>query len=154
MHSPLIVETSPGHEELREIAQRCLTRRHVHHYEGFFRTQWRLFEKENPPRVKPLLYCYRVLLTGVHLMRSGEVEGNLAVLAPVYGQDDLIELIEAKRAGNEQLRMPAPDTESHRVRTERLLERLKAEAERSPLPEKHDEYGAMQDFVLRVERPK
>ena len=36
-----------------------------------------LFQKENPPRVKPLLYLYRVLLTGIHLMRAGRIEANL-----------------------------------------------------------------------------
>nr|WP_255346717.1 nucleotidyltransferase domain-containing protein [Synechococcus sp. PCC 7336] len=30
-----------------------------------------LFEKGEPKQVKPLLYVYRVLLTGIHLMRSG-----------------------------------------------------------------------------------
>ena len=34
----------------------------------------------DPPRVKPLLYVYRVLLTGIHLMRTGEVEANLVTL--------------------------------------------------------------------------
>ncbi len=27
--------------------------------------QWELFLKKTPPRVKPLLYVYRVLLTGI-----------------------------------------------------------------------------------------
>src|SRR5205823_8150411 len=67
LYSPLVARTSPEHEELKAIAQTCITRHHVHHYLGFARTQWRLFEKERPPRVKPLLYVYRVLLTGIHL---------------------------------------------------------------------------------------
>ena len=54
-----------------------MTRHHSHHYLGFAETQWNLFEKERPRRVKPLLYVYRVLLTGIHLMRTGEVEANL-----------------------------------------------------------------------------
>jgi len=37
----------------------------------------KLFAKESPPRVKPLLYIYRVLLTGIHLMRTGQVESQL-----------------------------------------------------------------------------
>src|SRR5947207_4408226 len=75
--SPLIVHTTPEHAELKEIATGCVTRHHAHHYLGFAETQWRLFQKESPPRVKPLLYVYRVLLTGSHLMRTGEVEANL-----------------------------------------------------------------------------
>src|SRR5262245_54859165 len=60
--SPLVVHTTPAHAELREIAKECITKHHAHHYLGFAETQWRLFAKEAPPRVKPLLYVYRVLL--------------------------------------------------------------------------------------------
>ncbi len=58
------------HGELREVAKDGITR---HHYLGFAETQWKPFEKEIPPRVKPLLYVYRVLLTGIHLMQTGMV---------------------------------------------------------------------------------
>jgi uncharacterized protein len=77
LYSPLILRTSPEHEELKEIARGCITRHHSHHYFGFAETQWQLFDKERPRRVKPLLYVYRVLLTGIHLMRTGEVDANL-----------------------------------------------------------------------------
>ncbi len=62
--SPLVVRTTPEHEELKALAAGCITRRHVRHYLGFARNQWLLLGKESPPRVKPLLYVYRVLLTG------------------------------------------------------------------------------------------
>src|SRR5205823_8499522 len=75
--SPLVVHTTPEHAELTALAPGCITRHHSHHYFGFAETQWKLFRKEQPRRVKPLLYVYRVLLTGIHLMRSGEVEANL-----------------------------------------------------------------------------
>jgi predicted nucleotidyltransferase len=78
--SPLVVETSPEHEELKSLASGCITKHHAHHYLGFAASQWKLFSKESQPRVKPLLYVYRVLLTGIHLMRTGEVEANLVRL--------------------------------------------------------------------------
>src|ERR1043165_731728 len=78
--SPLVVQTTPEHAELRAIAKNCITRHHSHHYLGFADTQWKLFRKEDPPKVKPLLYVYRVLLTGIHLMRTGEVQANLGRL--------------------------------------------------------------------------
>src|SRR5689334_1641887 len=56
LYSPLIVRSTPEHEELKQIATGCVTRHHVHHYRGFADTQWTLFHKEHPPRVKPLLY--------------------------------------------------------------------------------------------------
>src|SRR5437763_1831396 len=71
--SPLIVQTTPAHAELRALAPGCITRFHSHHYLGFAAGQWQLFAQERPRRVKPLLYVYRVLLTGIHLMRSGEI---------------------------------------------------------------------------------
>jgi hypothetical protein len=37
--SPLIVHTSPEHQELKQIAADCVTRHHAHHYLGFVATQ-------------------------------------------------------------------------------------------------------------------
>ena len=36
--SPLVVHTTPEHEELKEIAAHCVTRHHAHHYLGFAET--------------------------------------------------------------------------------------------------------------------
>lgn len=94
--SPLVVYTTPEHEELKAIAADCITRHHSHHYLGFATTQWKLFQKESPPRVKPLLYVYRVLLTGIHLMRTGEVEANLRTLNETARLSYIDELIERK----------------------------------------------------------
>lgn len=93
--SPLVVHTSELHAELVALAPAVVTRNHAHHYRGFAGTQWRLFEKTG--ELKPLLYTFRALLTGIHLMRSGEVLAHLPTLlgevaAPAY----LPELIEAK----------------------------------------------------------
>lgn len=100
--SPLIVHTTPEHGELKEIAAQCITRHHAHHYLGFAETQWRLFEKENPPRVKPLLYVYRVLLTGIHLMQTGVVEANLGRLNETAKLPYLDDLIQRKVTGAEK----------------------------------------------------
>ena len=34
LYSPLVVHTTPEHEELKAIAQGCITRHHSHHYFG------------------------------------------------------------------------------------------------------------------------
>jgi predicted nucleotidyltransferase len=61
--SPLVVVTSPEHEELVALAPDCLTRWHSHHYRGFAKNQWDdLFGKTG--ELQPLLYTLRVLLTG------------------------------------------------------------------------------------------
>src|SRR5438128_2787766 len=48
--SPLILHTTPQHEQLKAIAKTCITRHHSHHYLGFAQTQWKLFAKKSPPR--------------------------------------------------------------------------------------------------------
>lgn len=101
LHSPLVVHTTPEHGELRAIARGCVTRHHVHHYLGFANTQWRLAEKEERPRAKPLLYVYRVLLTGIHLMQTGEVEANLPRLNERLRLDWIDDLIAVKTSGSE-----------------------------------------------------
>src|SRR4051812_2489854 len=35
LYSPLVLVTSPEHEELKEIGHGCVTRHHAHHYFGF-----------------------------------------------------------------------------------------------------------------------
>jgi predicted nucleotidyltransferase len=133
--SPLVLHTTPEHEEFKAIAQDCLTRHHAHHYLGFAETQWKLFEKENPPRVKPLLYVYRVLLTGIHLMRTGVVEANLVRLNEEAKLPYIPELIEHKQTGSEKERLGQVDIEFHQKEYERLRGVLQEAFEASRLPE-------------------
>src|SRR5438093_1445604 len=122
--SPLVIHTTPEHAELKEIAVQCITRHHAHHYLGFAATQWKLFEKETPPRVKPLLYVYRVLLTGIHLMQTGVVEANLLRLNEIAKLPYLADLIQRKIAGAEKERLSEADGGFHRGEHDRLRDKL------------------------------
>ena len=135
--SPLVVRAiQPQFDTLRDIARRCITRHHVHHYQGFAENQWKLFEKEYPRRIKPLLYVYRVLLTGIHLMNTGEVEGNLVTLNEAeFHLGHVDDLVALKLGGAEQGNLADDDVALHEVKFRRLLAELEAAAERSPLPE-------------------
>jgi predicted nucleotidyltransferase len=148
--SPLVVHTTPEHAELKEIATQSLTRHHAHHYLGFAETQWKLFEKENPPRVKPLLYVYRVLLTGIHLMRSGIVEANLVRLNETVKLPYLDDLIQRKVAGAEKERLSEPDVGFHRSEYDRLRQKLQQASEASDLPEGPRGSTALHDLLVRL----
>jgi len=150
LFSPLILHTSPEHEELKAIARDCLTRHHAHHYLGFADTQWRLFSKENPPHVKPLLYTYRVLLTGLHLMRTGEVEANLVRLNETAKLPYITELIERKTSGPEKGRLSQADLAFHQREYERLVTELKQASEKSHLPESPSGRDALSDLLVRI----
>ena len=150
LHSPLVVHTTPEHEELKAIAADCVTRHHAHHYHGFAATQWKLFLKDDPPRVKPLLYVYRVLLTGIHLMRTGEVEANLIHLNETAKLPYLPELVDCKVNGTEAGRLDPADLEFHQREYERLRTELTQACDESRLPETPSGVKALDDLLVRV----
>jgi len=150
LYSPLVIHTTPEHEELKQIARSCLTRHHSHHYLGFFETQWRLFEKEESRRVKPLLYAYRVLLTGIHLMRAGEVEANLVKLNDVFRLPQLPDLVARKAAGAERSALDDDDVSFHERECERLRQELEQAAAKSSLPEAPTARAALHDLLIRL----
>jgi predicted nucleotidyltransferase len=149
--SPWIVRTSSQHEELCTLARRAVTREHARHYLGFAQGQWRLWTREPGRRVKPLLYVYRVLLTGLRLLRGGGLECDLRALLddrPEFA--DLRELIAAKRAGGEDLGLAEVAVDRHRIRFEGLCAALVELRERSALPERHGLDAAFEDFLAGI----
>jgi predicted nucleotidyltransferase len=151
--SPLVVHTTPEHAELKEIAAQCVTRHHAQHYLGFAETQWKLFEKENPPRVKPLLYMYRVLLTGIYLMKTGVVEANLIRLNQVAMLPYVDDLVQRKVAGAEKQRLTEADRSFHHREYERLRNKLQQAHEASALPETARAGAALHDLLVKLRLP-
>ncbi len=149
IYSPLVVHTTPEHAELKEIARGCITRHHVRHYVGFAENQWKLFDAEDPPRIKPLLYVFRVLLTGIHLLHTGEVEANLVRLNEQARLSFVSELIQRKAAA-EHGQLSREDVDRYRPEYERLLAALEGAGETSRLPEQSSARPALNDLLLRV----
>ena len=148
--SPLVVHTTAEHEELKAIAPSCLTKHHAHHYLGFAATQWKLFQKENAPHVKPLLYVYRVLLTGIHLMQTGEVEANLVHLNENTKLSYIPELIARKVGGPEKGRLEHADLDFHEKEYQRLTRVLEQAYQQSQLPEVARGGAAINDLLVRT----
>lgn len=150
LFSPLIVQGSPEHDELKFIARDCITRHHSHHYLGFAETQWKLFLKEEPPRVKPLLYLFRVLLTGIHLMRTGAVEANLVTLNLEFKLPYIPELVERKLNGGERQRLNAADISFYQSEYVRLRTELEKASSLSKLQEEPTARPALNDLLKRL----
>jgi hypothetical protein len=89
----LLIVRSPALEELRPLVADSLSRRAYRHYHGFATGQRK--EADKTRGAKKVLYVLRTTLTGVHLLRTGQVETDLTVLAPIYGFE-VGDLIEAK----------------------------------------------------------
>ncbi|MFN3193981.1 MAG: DNA polymerase beta superfamily protein [Aureliella sp.] len=148
--SPLVVYSTPEHEELMVIAKACITRHHAHHYLGFAATQWKLFAKESPRRVKPLLYAYRVLLTGIHLMRTGQVEANLATLNDSTKLSYINDLVHLKQTGPEKGALETTDFSFFAREYDRLTAELETAHTASQLPEVPNAKDALNDLLVRL----
>jgi predicted nucleotidyltransferase len=160
LFSPLIVHSAPEHEELMGICGNrdgagVITKHHAHHYFGFAETQWKLFLKESPRRVKPLLYVYRVLLTGIWLMRTGKIEANLVTLNESFRLPYVPDLVARKLAGPENQavgQLPESEVAFHETEYQRLRAELQAAHEASTLPELPSEETrkALNDLLVRI----
>jgi hypothetical protein len=145
--SPLVVVTTEVHTELKTLATGLVTRHHAHHYLGFAAGQERLYDAGG--KLKPALYTLRVLLTGIHLMRTGRLETDLRVLGADLPY--LPELIAAKREAEHG---PLPDGAAQHLATDipRLRAGLETARDTSPLPDQPDPatLDALHDLVVRT----
>ncbi|MCE9548025.1 MAG: nucleotidyltransferase domain-containing protein [Planctomycetia bacterium] len=145
--SPLVVLGQEFLDELRPIASRCITRHHYHHYRGFYATQRKLLEKQEQKTAKALLYAYRVLLTGIHLLQTGEVEANLVQLNRRFELPFIDDLIASKTA--EKVSPSNVDWPLHETRLRELEGRLDRAFAESRLPEERD-FDAVNELLIRL----
>lgn len=131
--SPLVAHGAEFLARLRPVAARCVTKHCYNHYRGFLHTQRKLFDKEEVKRAKTLLYAYRVALTGVHLLETGEVQTHLPALNAKFGLPFIPELIERK-AGAEFGALSTVDVAFHTRQLDEWEGRLNAAYEASTLP--------------------
>lgn len=132
--SPLVCGGEEFLQQLRPLAAKGACRTSVDHYRGFYKSQRKQFEKDEPKKVKTLLYAYRTVLTGTHLMRTGEVVAHLPTLNEVFGLPFVPELIERKQSA-EFGTLTAVDLAFHLRELDRLEAELEAAHTASTLPE-------------------
>lgn len=145
IYSPLVVSGDLFLNRLRDLAAKCITRFHYHHYRGFFATKLKLLEKEPTKKAKSLLYAYRVLLTGTNLMKTGRVVANILELHEEAGLDFIPDLIARKT--EEKIALPDLDWDFHRKQLLILSDKMEVAFEASTLPEFRDE-NAVNEFLV------
>lgn len=136
-------------EELRELAVASVSRASHTHYAGYLRGMEKEYAKR--PRVKALLYRYRVALTGIHLLTTGEVVADLGLLAPRYGYDRATTLIAIKTAGQEKQdasELPPELLEAVLADLEALGRALWEAREGSPLPERPPNQADLEAWLV------
>ena len=150
--SPLVV-VEGDLPRWRDLARMCIARKHVKHYLGFADNEWTQFHRRPEKTVKRLLYVFRVLLTGIHLLRTGEVEANILTLNEEHRLPYVDGLVGAKRANGETAELPAGTTLQFYEREYARVRTMLIEAhERSVLPEEAapDARPALDDFLREL----
>lgn len=141
-----------GHEELhalRQIAQGAISQRYFNYYRNFGKGILHRSEDERPPTTSHLLSAYRAALTGIHLLRSGEVALDLPALARRYGLEEIEELVQLNRD-----RPRAPMTDRGRwakvmVKVHSLLEEA-IDVSEIPVHPSHPDWAEL--YLLKLRR--
>lgn len=149
LFSPLVVLTTPAHRELMELGKGCITRPTVRHYKGFARGRRKRLA-EPKATVKHLLYAYRVYLTGIHLMRTGDVVSHIRVLNEHFMLPQIAELVARKREGAEKMPLEPKEMSAHEAYLDALESELQAAHDTSSLPLEPTSTEALEDFVVRL----
>ena len=145
--SPIVVLTSPAHEELQSLARTGLSKKLYRHYAGFAQGEWRDYQKVGVGKtVKRLLYLHRVLMTGIVLLNEGVVEANLLRLNERFGLD--LEPLLAMKT-RELADVEGEDT-SYTAAIGGLFEQLETAWKQSSLPEEVPNRAALNDFLVRL----
>jgi uncharacterized protein len=133
--SPICLYATPEFEELKALVPQCITRNHHYHFKSFAENQWGLLTKHAPATVKGLLYSFRVVLAGIHLMKSGRVESNLRHLNESFKFGYIDELIAMKVGGVEKATFQGESLAFFESEFNRLLLELEEARTSSDLPE-------------------
>lgn len=140
----------PETEQLQALARASISRRCARHYQGFFRGMCREHERADQPRAKSLLYAYRVALTGIHLLRTGELIADLRQLAPRLGYPDALALIKIKAEGVEKGAVNPEVDAQHRAAWPALEADLAVALATSPLPEEAPNEAACEAWLVEL----
>lgn len=145
LFSPHVVFETAALGELQAIARDMVSLQLFLHYRSFFHSQLKFFQNQRDKHSRHLLYLFRVGLTGIHLLETGQVVADLPTLAGYHERVAVMEL----------MREIAHQTEVRSLRPyQRELESLSLRLEQMPnrarLPEQVAGRQAADDWLARM----
>ncbi len=149
---PLPLLTTELGRRFGALVAKNLSRQVYGHYRGFSAQVRKRYEAEaaDGRRIaKRLLYVYRTALTGLHLLKTGEVETDATKIASAYGFDRVHALARIK-ASEEKRSLSAEEAAPYVADLDALDAALAAAHEASILPEAPAEAEALEDFVVSL----
>lgn len=148
--SPFQLFVTEEAEQLKKLKEAYISKRFFHHYSGFFQKKCSEILKSDLFRIKPLLYIYRVALTGIHLLKTGEVVGDVKMLAPEYGFDEALELIKIYSETSEKKCLDESAAKQFVDRWPELERSLEEAHASSLLPETPADMKKCSDWLVEV----
>lgn len=150
--SPYQLYPGPRADELAALAQGSISRKFFNHYKGFFWGMCREYRKLETKTAKKMLYCYRVALTGAHLLKTGQLECNVTRLAPLYGHPLIDELVALKMNTAEKVSLSAELDDRYRAAWPDLGALLTTAMEESALPDTPPNAAAWSDWLIAARK--
>lgn len=144
--SPLVVRTSPVHAQM---LPGVFSKHDYHRYRGFYRSEGREFDRSEPRSLKKLLYCFRVLMTGIVLLLEAKVEANALALNERFRRP-FIEELERLKAGAELGTLR--DDPTYTAELDRLEAELDRPFEETTLPEAPPARDELERLIVTVRR--
>ncbi len=150
IYSPLVIQESNYFPLLKDIASGFICKLLYHHYRGFAGNQLKLIAKQEAPSAKSFLYLYRVLMTGIEVLKTGRIETDIVKLNRTFDFDFIPKLIEIKK--KEKSKISPGDVDFYMKREEFLEKELDRVFENSPLPERPGEiaFKKLNDFFYDI----
>jgi hypothetical protein len=142
---PNVMQQSPLLDELRPIARRALSRRVHQSYRAAAEAQLRLLSHE--PTAKKLLNVLRPLLTGAHLLATGELELDVTRLMPWRNGEGVAPSVERKPG-------VAAIVDAWRPRVDALFDALDAAREGSALPDEPPNEVEVREWLMGVRQAR
>lgn len=135
---------------LKKMKDAYISQRLFHHYFGFFQKKCNEFTKSDLYPIKPLLYIYRVALTGIHLLKTGEVIGDVRKLAPEYGFNEVAELIKIYSSTSEKKCLDKASASQFVARWPKLEKKLQDALCNSCISEVPGNADACSDLLIEI----
>lgn len=150
LYSPLIIQSTPENEELMELAENVISRKHGMHYLGYAQNQWKLFNKFSPAKAKHALYVFRILFTGLYLMETGIVNSNIIQLNQKYKLSFIEDLVAQKKEQSESCALIGLDKDVLLKTKIQLLNKLQQAMHSSKLPAEPSGEKDLNEFLIRI----
>jgi len=144
--SPLVITTSPEHEELKLLSKNAICKKLYHHYKGMAYQNYSRYIQEGIVTVKKYLYVIRALMAGIYVLQEGTIEPNITKLNKKLKFSEIDELIKKKK--EEKIQMKRDEKLESLIKS--LFEQIEYTHKTSNLPDDVQNAELFDEFLFKL----